>query len=73
MCLTLAGYVPDWATRDARPIGKGARVPDRTYHGPMPALRHTAKDQRCRFCGVPGHNRATCPEIELLRNGRSDD
>lgn len=29
MSLAIAGYAPNWAERDARPIGHGARVPDR--------------------------------------------
>jgi hypothetical protein len=42
MGLRLAGYHPDWQSLDARPLGAGAAIPDRTWR----PLREGPSDPR---------------------------
>lgn len=68
MSLAIAGHMPHLYARDPKPIGVGAKLPDRSYHGPMRTDQGIAKEQRCMFCSAKGHNRSRCPELAQLRN-----
>lgn len=68
MCTILAAHMP-WLPPTPATLGLGAKVPDRSHHGPMPRDgRGVQKEQRCLFCSERGHSRRTCPELAQLRN-----